>query len=130
MIAKQQKRQKQMKENEQIVNKIVEGIQERKGKNIVVVNLSKLQDAPCNYFVICEGDSNTHVHSVAVSVKDWVKEQIQVKPYATDGFENNEWIAMDYGQIIVHVFQKEVRSFYDIEHLWADANLKKIADIL
>ena len=76
-----------MKENEQIVAKIVEGIQERKGKNIVVVNLNKLQEAPCSYFVICEGDSSVHVNAIGNSIKDWVREQIQIKPYATDGFE-------------------------------------------
>jgi ribosome-associated protein len=116
--------------NEQIVEKIVEGIQERKGKNIVVVNLTKLKEAPCSYFVICEGDSSVHVNSIGNSIKDWVREQIKVKPYATDGFENSEWIAMDYGQIIVHVFQRPVRAFYDIEHLWADAQLKKLEDVL
>ena len=117
-------------ENEQIVNKIVEGIQERKGKRIIIVNLNKLKDAPCSYFVICEGDSNVHVNSIGNSIKDWVRDQIQVKPYATDGFENCEWIAMDYGQIIVHVFQRTTRAFYDIEHLWSDADLKFIEDIL
>lgn len=119
-----------MIENEQIVNKIVEGIQERKGKEIAVVNLTKLKDSPCSYFVICEGDSSVHVNSVATSIKDWVNEQIKIKPYATDGFENSEWIAMDYGQIIVHVFQRPVRAFYDIEHLWADADLKRIENLL
>ena len=119
-----------MTENEQIVNKIVEGIQERKGKNIIVVNLTKLQEAPCSYFVICEGDSNVHVNSVANSIKDYVRDEIKVKPYATDGFENCEWIAMDYGQIIVHVFQRHTRAFYDIEHLWADADLKRFEDVL
>ena len=119
-----------MKENELIVAKIVEGIQERKGKNIVVVNLTKLKESPCSYFVICEGDSSVHVNSVANSIKDWVREQIKVKPYATDGFENCEWIAMDYGQIIVHVFQRATRAFYDIEHLWADAEIKRLEDIL
>ena len=119
-----------MKENELIVAKIVEGIQERKGKNIVVVNLNKLQEAPCSYFVIGEGDSNVHVNAVANSIKDWVRDEIKVKPYATDGFENCEWIAMDYGQIIVHVFQRHTRAFYDIEHLWADADLKRIEDVL
>ncbi|MEI6555881.1 MAG: ribosome silencing factor [Paludibacter sp.] len=116
--------------NEQIVSKIVEGIQERKGKNIVVVNLNKLKEAPCSYFVICEGDSNTHVNSVAHSIKDWVQEKIKVKPYATDGFENCEWIAMDYGQIIVHVFQRATRAYYDIEHLWSDADIKILEDLL
>lgn len=119
-----------MIQDEQIVDKIVEGIQERKGKNIVVVNLKKLQEAPCSYFVICEGDSNVHVTSIAHSIKDWVREQIKVKPFATDGFENSEWIAMDYGQIIVHVFQRHTRAFYDIEHLWADADLKRLEDLL
>ena len=119
-----------MNENEQIVAKIVEGIQERKGKKIVVVNLNKLKEAPCSYFVICEGDSNVHVNAIGNSIKDWVRDQIKVKPYATDGFENCEWIAMDYGQIIVHVFQRTTRAFYDIEHLWADAKLTKIADVL
>ncbi|MDD3079469.1 MAG: ribosome silencing factor [Paludibacter sp.] len=119
-----------MIENEQIVNKIVEGIQERKGKEIVVVNLTKLKESPCNYFVICEGDSNVHVNAVALSIKDYVQDEIKVKPYATDGFENSEWIAMDYGQIIVHVFQKHTREFYDLEHLWADADLKHIENLL
>lgn len=119
-----------MVENEQIVNKIVEGIQERKGKNIMVVNLTKLKDAPCSYFVICEGDSNVHVNAVALSIKDWVHDHINVKPYATDGFENCVWIAMDYGQIIVHIFQRATREFYDIEHLWADADLKRVKDVL
>lgn len=119
-----------MNENEQIVNKIVEGIQERKGKEVVVVNLNKLKEAPCSYFVICEGDSNVHVNAVALSVKDWVNEKIKVKPYATAGFENSEWIALDYGQIIVHVFQRHTRAFYDIEHLWADADLKRIENLL
>ena len=119
-----------MKENELIVAKIVEGIQERKGKNIVVVNLNKLHEAPCSYFVICEGDSNVHVNAVANSIKDYVRDEIKVKPYATDGFENCEWIAMDYGQIIVHVFQRQTRAFYDIEHLWADADLKRLEDVL
>ena len=119
-----------MQENEQIVKKIVEGIQERKGKNIVVVNLNRLQEAPCCYFVICEGDSNVHVNAIALSIKDWVREQIQIKPFATDGFQNCEWIVMDYGQIIVHVFQRSTREYYDIEHLWSAAELKKLEDIL
>ena len=119
-----------MIENEQIVNKIVEGIQERKGKRIVVVDMSDLQEAPCSYFVICEGDSRVHVGAIAQSIKDWVRDEIKVKPYAVDGLENSEWIAMDYGQIIVHVFQREPREFYDIEHLWEDAKLTEIEEVV
>lgn len=119
-----------MNENEQIVKKIVEGIQETKGKDIAVVNLTRLKEAPCNYFVICQGDSNVHVSAIALSVKEYVREQINAKPYAIDGFENAQWIAMDYGQIIVHVFQRQVRDFYDIEHLWNDAHIQQIENLL
>ena len=118
-----------MIETKQIVNKIVEGIQERKGKRIVVVDMSDLQEAPCSHFVICEGDSRVHVGAVSQSIKDWVRGEIKIKPHAVDGAENAEWIAMDYGAIIVHVFQRAPREFYDIEHLWADAKLTEIEDL-
>ncbi len=118
-----------MIENEQIVNNIVEGIQDRKGKKIVIVDLNKLKESPCSYFVICEGDSNIHVNAIASSIKDMVHEKIDIKPYATDGFANCEWIALDYGQIIVHVFQRHSREFYDLEHLWSDADVKLIKDL-
>lgn len=118
-----------MVDNEQIVEKIVEGIQEKKGKRITIVNLTKLADAPCCYFVICEADSVVQVNAVALSVRDYVRDTIRVKPYAIDGLENCHWVAMDYGQIIVHIFQKEPRMFYDIEHLWEDAEITEIEDL-
>lgn len=114
---------------EQIVNRIVEGIQEKKGKNIVVVDMQKLKESPCSYFVICEGDSNVHVNAVAMSIKDYVQNKTKIKPFAADGFENCEWIAMDYGHIIVHVFQRTTREYYDLEHLWADAQLQHIDNL-
>lgn len=117
-----------MAETEQILDKIVEGIQERKGKRIVIVDMSELREAPCSYFVICEGDSSVHVNAIAESVKDWVRDEIRVKPAAIDGMENGEWVAMDYQQIIVHVFRRAARDFYDIEHLWEDAKLTEIPD--
>jgi len=118
-----------MKKKEQIIEKIVEGIQEKKGKKIVVVDLKNLKEAPCSYFVICEGDSKTHAGAVALSIKDWVREKAKTKPYAIDGQENAEWIAMDYGYVIVHIFLRPIREFYDIEHLWADAELNVIEDL-
>lgn len=116
-------------DNKEIVQKIIEGIQERKGKDIVVINMDKLKEAPCSYFVICEGDSNVHTSAVTLSIKDYVQEKINVKPHAIDGLENCEWVAMDYGQIIVHVFQRASRQFYDLEHLWADAALQLVENI-
>lgn len=118
-----------MVENEIIVQKIIEGIQEKKGKAITVVNLTKLHDAPCSYFVICQGDSVTQVNAITLSIRDYVRDEIRVKPYAIDGLDNCEWVAMDYAQIIVHVFQREPRAFYDIEHLWEDAEIAQIPDL-
>lgn len=116
-------------ENSTIVSEIVKGIQEKKGKKIVVVDMTQLSDAPCSYFVIGEGDSSTHVNALGNSVKEYLREKIKLKPYATDGFVRSEWIAMDYGQIMVHLFQREQRAYYDLEHLWEDAILQKIEDL-
>ena len=118
-----------MDETKQLLDKIVEGIQEKKGEEIVTVDMSRLENYVCRYFVICQGKSNTHVCAVADSVKDYVREKLRIKPFATDGYENAKWIAMDYGNIIVHVFQPEPRDFYRLESLWADAIITKIQDL-
>ncbi|MBO4804865.1 MAG: ribosome silencing factor [Paludibacteraceae bacterium] len=118
-----------MEETKKVIEKIVEGIQEKKGSKIVVVDMSQLENYVCQYFVICEGKSNTHVAAIADSIKDYVREQIRVKPFAVDGVINSQWIAMDYGEIIVHVFQPEYRQFYNLESLWADAVLTEIPDL-
>ena len=117
-----------MNEQKQLISSIVEGIQEKKGKKIVVVDMSKLE-SPCQYFVIAEGDSNTHVMTIASTTKDFVRQRAGVKPFATDGLEGCQWVAMDYGDIIVHIFQPEFREFYDIEHLWEDADITRIPDL-
>jgi ribosome-associated protein len=117
-----------MNETEVLVQKIVEGIQEKKGKRITVVNMTKLE-AICRYFVICEGTSNTQVVALEDSVKDYVRKQVDVKPYAVDGLNNALWIAMDYGDVMVHIFERETRAFYDLEHLWSDAILTDVPDL-
>lgn len=111
-----------------IVQSIVEGMQELKGKRIAVVDLSELADAPCQYFVICQGDSNIQVGALERSVREYVREHQGVKPFAVDGLDNAQWVAMDYGHIIVHIFMRELRDFYDIEHLWEDGKITEIPD--
>ncbi|MBR3520776.1 MAG: ribosome silencing factor [Paludibacteraceae bacterium] len=117
-------------ETELLVNKIVEGIQEKKGTKITVVDMSNLENYVFRYFVICQGNSNTHVCSIADEVKDYVREQIKVKPFAIDGYNNAQWIAIDYGEVILHVFLPEIREFYSLETLWEDAEIKEIPDLL
>lgn len=117
-------------ETELLVDKIVEGIQEKKGTQITVVDMSNLENYVFRYFVICQGNSNTHVCSIADEVKDYVREQIKVKPFAVDGYNNAQWIAIDYGEVILHVFLPEIREFYSLETLWEDAEIKQIPDLL
>jgi ribosome-associated protein len=119
----------ELDETELLVSKIVEGIQEKKGEKIVTVNMTQLENNVFRYFLICEGRSTTHVGSIADSVKDYVREQIRVKPMAVDGYENALWIALDYGDVIVHVFQPETRAFYSIETLWEDADVQEIPEL-
>jgi len=118
-----------MDETKRLLDKISEGIQEKKGEKITIIDMSQLENYVCRYFVICQGKSNTHVSAIADSVKDYVREQIHVKPFATDGYTNAQWIAMDYGDIIVHVFQPEIRDFYKLESLWEDAAITQIPDL-
>ncbi len=105
----------------QLVDTIVEGIQEKKGTNIAILDLTKLDNTICQYFVICDGDSNTHVDAVANSVDDYVRKHTGEKPNHAEGFANAEWILLDYFDVVVHVFQRKQRQFYSLESLWADA---------
>lgn len=116
-------------EAKEVINRIIEGIQEKKGKGIVVVDMLGLGNSVCDYFVICQGNSPNQVSAITDSIADMVREQCGKKPYAIDGLRNSQWVAMDYGDILVHVFLPDVRSFYDIEHLWADAKITEIPDI-
>ncbi len=117
-----------MDETKKIVDAITEGIQEKKGHKIVIADLTEIEDSVFDYFVICEAESATQVQAIADSVEDTVREKTKVKPAAVAGFDYAEWVAMDYGQVIVHVFQPQSRRFYDLEHLWADATLTEIPD--
>ena len=118
-----------MNETEILVNKITEAIQDKKGKGIVIANLTEIDDTICNYFVICEGNSPSQVAAIVDSIVDHVREEAGVKPWAVDGLNNAEWVAMDYSDVVVHVFLPEVRDFYDLEHLWEDAKLTRIPDL-
>ncbi len=118
-----------MNETEQLVTKITEGIQEKKGKGIVIANLTEIEDTICNYLIICQGNSPSQVAAIVDSIKDYVREELGTKPSAVDGLNNAEWVAMDYSDVIVHIFLPEARNFYDLEHLWEDAKLTEIPDL-
>jgi len=111
-----------------LLDAIVEGMQEKKAKNITILNISKLENRVTDYFVVCDADSKTHVKSIADSIEDVVIKLTNEKAYHTEGHQNSEWILIDYINIVVHVFLKETREFYNIEGLWGDAELTTIND--
>ena len=115
--------------SEQLNNWIIEGIRDRKGKNIVQLDLRNLDEAPADFFIICEGDSNTHIKAISESINKKVKEELHTMPSHVEGVSNARWILMDYFDVIVHVFYPETREFYDIEQLWSDAETTEYADI-
>lgn len=120
--------EKTLEATEVLKEEIVKGIQEKKGLNITCLNLAKINSTVCDYFVVCHGTSNTHVHAIAESVEEQVTKQIGMKPTRKEGFINAEWILLDYLDVVVHVFQQNVREYYKLEDLWADAPSLMIED--
>jgi len=109
-----------------LLETVIEGIQEVKGIDTAILDLKKIETAVCKYFVICSGTSNTHVSSIADSVKKIVSKEIQEKPWHIEGLNTSEWVLLDYSDIVVHVFQEQTREFYRLEDLWGDAEIRTI----
>ena len=106
----------------------VEGILKKKGINVITLNLKPLQNSVSDYFIICHGTSKPHVEAVADSVLDEVGNAGGGKPWHKEGFENAEWILLDYVNVVVHIFMEDRREFYNLESLWADAEVKEFKD--
>ena len=104
-----------------LLENIVNAIQDVKGKEIVSLDLRKIDSAICKYFVICTGSSNTHVSAIESSIKKSIAKDTVEKPWHVEGTNTGEWILMDYSDIVVHIFQKKIREFYNIEGFWGDA---------
>jgi len=118
-----------MNTTENLVKAVIEGLQENKGVDIVKIDLREIDSSVCKYFIICTGTSNTHSSSLAKSVEDYVFETLREKVWHKEGIKNSEWILMDYADVVVHIFQQESRSFYQLESLWADAKITEIQDL-
>ena len=108
-----------------LVQYAVKGIEEKKGNEIVCINLKKIPNNACDYFVICEGNSRTQVQAIAGSVEEFVEKNTGTRPWHIEGLGNGEWVLMDYVDVAVHIFQPEARSHYNLENMWADAEVKK-----
>lgn len=116
------------KEND-LIQSVIEGIQEKKGKQIVHIDLHRFENATAQDFVICSGNSANQVSAIADSVCEYVKKHTGLSPYNTDGYGNSHWIVIDYGTVYVHIFLPEFREFYNLEQLWNDAEFTMIPDL-
>ena len=109
-----------------LIEKIVMGISDVKGQDIEMIDLRKIENRICDFYIICSGSSNTHVSAILNSVKKKVSKTLNEKPSHTEGEENAEWILLDYINVVVHIFQKQIRDFYRIEELWGDCKTNMI----
>ncbi len=115
---------------DKLLNSIVKGIFEKKGVNVLKIDLRKIESRITDYFVICHGSSTTQVSSIYESVEDNVREETKEKPLHVEGRENSFWVLLDYGDVVVHVFLEEYRNFYNLESLWSDGDIEVMNDII
>ena len=108
-----------------LVEKIVSSIDEVKGIDVDLLDLRKINNTVCRFFIICTGTSNTHVSAITSSIKKNVSKELKEKPYSMEGLENQEWVLIDYVDVVVHIFLQNFREFYDIENLWGDAKISR-----
>jgi ribosome-associated protein len=114
--------------NDDLLANIIKGIEEVKGNDIDILDLREIDNTVCDYFIICNGNSNTQVNAIVHSIQKIVSKELKDKPWHVEGTENGEWVLMDYVNIVVHVFQKHIREYYNIESLWGDARITSIAN--
>jgi ribosome-associated protein len=113
--------------SEIIRDNIVEGMQEKKAKEIVCIDLRNVKNAVTDFFIVCHADSKTHIEAIAKSVEEFVFKKLGEEPVHVEGKTNSEWILMDYFNVVAHIFRQEQRQYYGIERLWADAEIQRIA---
>ena len=114
---------------DQLSEIIVRALQEKKGHDITYLDLRELPGAVADMFIVCHGDSQTQVEALSRSVEEIVHKEKKENPMHSEGFENAQWILLDYFNVVVHIFQKEQRDYYGIERFWADATMRHVKDI-
>lgn len=119
--------QKGKASTDELIALIIQGIEDVKGHDILLLDLREIENTVCDYFIICNGTSNTQVNAIVGSIQKTVSKAIHDKPWHVEGQDNAEWVLMDYVNVVVHVFQKQIRDFYDIEGLWGDAKFTEVA---
>ena len=111
---------------DELISKIISGVEGVKGIDTSLLDLRDIENTVCSYFIVCSGSSNTHVNAIVSSVQKTVSKELREKPFHIEGLDNSEWVLIDYVNIVVHVFQKHIREYYNIEELWGDAKTTQI----
>ena len=107
---------------------ILEAIREKKGHQIVSIDLSEVENSICDFFIICHGESVTQVGSITESIEKKLKKEALIRAHHVEGLQNSQWVLLDYFDILVHVFQEEFRSFFKLEELWADGKVTRVTE--
>ncbi|MDR1756277.1 MAG: ribosome silencing factor [Culturomica sp.] len=115
-----------MQQPEKLTEKIVESLDQNKGEQIVTIDLRRIENCFCRFFVICHGNSNIHVATLADGVREDIQKQTGEKPFHTEGLNQAQWVVVDYGDVIVHIFQEEQRNYYQLEEFWGDGIRKNL----
>ena len=113
-------------EKQLLINTIIDSIQDTKGEDIRILDLTNIENAAADYFIICSANSNTQVNAIAGNIERRVRNELKERPWHTEGEENALWVLVDYISVVVHVFQKHIREYYDIEDLWSGAKVTVI----
>ncbi len=121
-------KKKDSEQEEQLLDVIIETMKSKKGKEIVSIDLTKINNSVCDYFVICHGDSTTQVGAITDEVRKKTKEILNISVDHIEGEQNSSWVLMDFSGIVVHIFLREQRLFYHLEDLWADGVITKHED--
>ena len=116
-------------EKQLLIDKIVEAIQDTKGEDILIFDLTTIENSVAETFIVCSGNSNTQVNAISGNIEKKVRNDLQDRPWHVEGNENALWVLLDYVSVVVHVFQTETRNFYEIEELWGDAKITKVENL-
>ena len=119
---------KQEQDSEKLGKTIIECIQEKKGLNIVSIDLSKTDNSVCEFFIITHADSDTQVRAIAKHIEKSLRDKHQLRAFHAEGYENAQWVLLDFASIVVHVFLEDIRKYYKLEELWADAEVEIISE--
>ena len=111
---------------DKLLTYIIDGIEDVKGQQITLLDLRNLENTVCDYFVICSGNSSTQVEAIKNSVNKTLSKKLKEKPWHIEDSQNSEWVLIDYVDIVVHIFQKHIREYYNLEDIWGDAKIERI----